>query len=57
MSTQHTPGPWFVVQDVKARNYMAGQCGFLKWENGQPARFGTEALARAAIAKATGSAS
>jgi hypothetical protein len=62
MSAQHTPGPWIVVRDVKARNYMVlrdllgsgGQCELMKWENGQVARFGNEDHARAAIAKAEG---
>lgn len=78
MSAKHTPGPWIVVRDVKARNYMVlrdllgsgGQCEFLlRYEDGQPARFGSEALAREAmeradrlgilppVAKATGSTS
>jgi hypothetical protein len=63
MNQQHTPGPWMVVKDVRARNYMVlrdllgsgGRCELLKWDNGQVARFGTEELARAAIAKVTGS--
>lgn len=67
MSTQHTPGPWYpvqvssatgsrwMVQRVMSREPRAHE--YIKASSGGAASFYTESEARAAIAKATGSAS
>lgn len=65
LSAQHTPGPWGVYQWAATRQWLCmrqvmgsgGLCESLKNEDGSLALFATEALARAAIAKATGSTS
>jgi hypothetical protein len=67
MSAQHTPGPWkATLYRGYDTSYWTISRGNPKWMGGveimmnaqfNPRRFKTEAAARAAIAKATGSAS
>lgn len=66
MSAQHTPGPWHVACSIytdEPRRYSvyrdAGTRYYqvLRDKRGYERRFASEATARAAIAKATGSAS